>query len=63
MSTQITHRELTRTSVPEAVIEQMAADPTPEPEHQLSVARGIANAVLIATPFWALFAVALYFLI
>ncbi len=31
--------------------------------HQASVARGIVNAVLIATPFWVLFAFALYLLI
>jgi hypothetical protein len=35
----------------------------PESGNPTSVARGIASAVLIATPFWALFAFALYLLI
>jgi hypothetical protein len=32
-------------------------------EHPMSVARGIANAVLISVPFWALLVFALYLLI
>jgi hypothetical protein len=33
------------------------------PERPLNIARGIVNAILIAAPFWALFAFALYLLI
>jgi hypothetical protein len=38
-------------------------DHLPETGHPMSVARGIANAVLISVPFWALFGFALYLLI
>jgi hypothetical protein len=66
MSTQIAEAERTVRSATEgaALASCRVEDEDPsEPEHPIRVARGIAKAVLISVPFWALFGFALYLLI
>jgi hypothetical protein len=63
MSTQTAQLELTQSSVPKIVVARSVGDETLRPDRPLGVARGITVALLIAAPFWALFAFALYLLI
>jgi hypothetical protein len=59
MSMRIAQLEVSAASDAEAT----ASDKVVRPERPLGIARGIVNAVLIATPFWVLFAFAVYLLI
>jgi hypothetical protein len=77
MSTQLAQIETTQPVTPGITALQLAEDdlldtdmldPDLDPGmldsgRSTSVARGVASAVLIATPFWALFAFAIYLLI
>jgi hypothetical protein len=63
MSTQIADLEPAQSSVSDVVAARSVGDAPLRSERPLSVARGIVGAVLIAAPFWALFAFALYLLI
>jgi hypothetical protein len=63
MSTQLAQLELTQPVASEIAARGGADDDVLDAEQQASVARGIINALLIATPFWMLFAFALYLLI
>jgi hypothetical protein len=63
MSTQLAELEVARPVVSGATALQVPQDAVLDTEHQAGVARGIVNALLIATPFWVLFAFALYLLI
>jgi hypothetical protein len=63
MSTQIGQLELPVRSVSGGTVQHAVSRDIVSPERPLGAARGIVNAVLIATPFWALFAFILYLLI
>jgi hypothetical protein len=63
MSTQLAQLDLTEPATSEIAAPHVPRDDVRDSEHPSNVARGIINAVLIATPFWVLFAVALYLLI
>jgi hypothetical protein len=68
MSTQLAQLEPTQSVTPEIAALHVPDGGVFDPDmldsgHPASVARGIVNAVLIATPFWVLFAFALYLLI
>jgi hypothetical protein len=63
MSTQLAQLELTKPVASEIAALHVPENAVLDTEHQASVARGIVNALLIATPFWVLFAFALYLLI
>jgi hypothetical protein len=63
MSTQIAQFEVTQSSVPDDVVARTVGNEALQPDRPLGVARGIAVALLIAAPFWALFAFAVYLLI
>jgi hypothetical protein len=63
MSTQTAQLEAAPSSAPQHTAGRTVADDMLYPERPLNIARGIVNAILIAAPFWALFAFALYLLI
>jgi hypothetical protein len=62
MSTQLAQLELPEPAASE-IAPQVPPDEADDSERPSRVARGIINAVLIAAPFWVLFAFALYLLI
>jgi hypothetical protein len=63
MPTQTAQLELADSAPPDVAMPDSHVDAVLCAEHRFNTARGIVNAVLIAVPFWALFAFALYLLI
>jgi hypothetical protein len=63
MSTQLAQLEPIQPATVETTAPHEPRDDVHGSQHASSAARGIINAVLIATPFWVLFAIALYLLI
>jgi hypothetical protein len=63
MSTYIAELEMSISPAPPETTERVVADDVLSPEPPFGIARGIITAVLLAIPFWALFAFALYLLI
>jgi hypothetical protein len=66
MSTDSAQIERVLTSAVEMaapVSPHLAGDDLDDRGHPMGVARGIANAILLSVPFWALFGFALYLLI
>jgi hypothetical protein len=60
MSTQLAQLELAPPVTSETTPRHFTEDDVLDAAYQAGVARGIINAVLIATPFWALVAFVLY---